>query len=358
MATPTPGTIPALPQYQPGALPLAGTEILEIASSANATAAASYFINLLDLVGKAPSAMAGANPTSQDLLAFYQKSSGLYFSSPVGNLAIPSGNLPVAGGTGQILAKNSPTNFDASWDSISTFVQALGTGLIATGATTVIFSLAGPLQVSNLTANGIVVGQGTSALTVIAATTAGLPLVSNGNTSAPAYQVLPASGGGMGTTALTAHGVVLGAGTAALNVTGTQSAGQVLLGQNATADPLWQTIGGALTLNAAGTATLSNITQTIITTGVIFTAAVSDREIYINNATTVTVRIPSGTTWFAADTNGLPLIVLDSGANASAHPITVSFISDTCDGTATLGITTNYGGYRLRPLQTGNWVIV
>jgi len=162
----------------------------------------------------------------------------------------------------------------------------------------------------------------------------------------------------MGTTALTAHGVVLGAGTAALNVTGTQSAGQVLLGQNATADPLWQTIGGALTLNAAGTATLSNITQTIITTGVIFTAAVSDREIYINNATTVTVRIPSGTTWFAADTNGLPLIVLDSGANASAHPITVSFISDTCDGTATLGITTNYGGYRLRPLQTGNWVIV
>ena len=56
------GTIPALPQYQPAGLPLAGTEAFEIVNTTNATAAASYFLLVTDAVGKAPSVMTAAAP--------------------------------------------------------------------------------------------------------------------------------------------------------------------------------------------------------------------------------------------------------------------------------------------------------
>jgi hypothetical protein len=77
MTQPAPGTIPALPYYQNGALTLAGTEIVEIASSQNATAAASYQLLITDLVGKAPLNMNGAVPSSGDLVAFFQVATNL-----------------------------------------------------------------------------------------------------------------------------------------------------------------------------------------------------------------------------------------------------------------------------------------
>ena len=101
------GTIPSLTPYQPGALPITGQEILEIASSISATSAVSGYMKLTDIVGKAPSAVGSQLPTSNDLVMLYQKSTGLPFSSTVGNLGVPSGNVKTGGTVGQILEKKS-----------------------------------------------------------------------------------------------------------------------------------------------------------------------------------------------------------------------------------------------------------
>ena len=136
------GTIPSLPQYQPGALPLAGTEAFEIVNTTNATAALSYFLLVTDAVGKAPGVMSSANPGSNDLLAFYRPSTGLYFSTPIGNLSLPAGNLPVAGSTGQILQKNSTTNYDASWVNLSASVAGQTSVVTVTGSTSLVVGIA------------------------------------------------------------------------------------------------------------------------------------------------------------------------------------------------------------------------
>jgi hypothetical protein len=197
MATPAPGTIPALPPYQPAALPITGLEAVEIVSSLTATSAASFSMLITDLVGKAPSALPGNAPVATDVVAFWQKSTGLPFSCAVASLA-------------------------------------------------------------------------------------------------------------------------------------------------------------------TGTTKVTNIAQVIVTAamGTTYTPPTSVREVYVSQATTVTVSISAATAWFAADTNGLPLVIADGGGNGAADNITIHFLSDTCNGTSTLKIITNYGGYRLRPLSTGNWVIV
>lgn len=140
---PQPGTIPALPQYQPGAMTISGNEIVEIASSQNATAAASYQMLITDLVGKAPSAMTSALPSTQDLVAFFQVSTNLPKMTTLGNLGVTQGNLPGDGSAGQILNKLGSTNFNASWSSIVSFVSVDGTTLATSGnATGIVLSVA------------------------------------------------------------------------------------------------------------------------------------------------------------------------------------------------------------------------
>lgn len=176
----TPGTIPSLPQYQPGALPLTGTEIFYLVSTANATSAASFYITLTDAVGKAPSVMTGGTPLSSDIFAFFRPSSGLYFSSQVGSLGVPFGNVAAGGTQGQIYAKNSGTSYDAGWYNANTFVS-VGASLSTSGsATSIIINLAGPYAGSTYTTDGVLYGNGTSGLGVTAAGAANTLLVSQG----------------------------------------------------------------------------------------------------------------------------------------------------------------------------------
>lgn len=384
MATPAPGTIPALPQYQPGALPLTGQEILEIASSATATSAISAQMPLTDVVGKVPSVMTAAVPSINDLVAFFQVSSGLPRQTAIGNLGQAAGNLPIAGNTGQLLAKNSGANFDDSWYSLSTFLVA-GTGMTTAGSTTVTVGIAnfgvGSAQIATNAVGNVQFRQGSplSVVGVPGAATAniadvvagggGLVLQSNAAgtgllwgainlASAIITGVVGVPNGGTGTSTLTAHAVLLGAGTSTLQLAAATAAGDVLIDQGASANPAFMPVSGAFTISAAGTTSLANIAQQILTTGSVYTTVTSVREVYIGTTTMTTVKITAATAWFAADTNGLPLIVADVTGTASAHNITLNFLNDTCNGTNTLKITTNYGGYRLRPLSSGNWVIV
>jgi len=170
----TPGTIPALPQYQPGALHLAGTEAVEIVNSTVATAAASYFMFLTDICGKVPSVLPGAAPSLSDRFALYQAATGLPISAALSDLAIPQGNVVVGGTAGQVYVKNSATNFDASWTTSINFLQlqtaSIGTCFATNGVITnltVGTETGTGLSVNNATVSSLFAGVATaSALTV------------------------------------------------------------------------------------------------------------------------------------------------------------------------------------------------
>ncbi len=131
-----PGTIPALTPYQPAALQITGRELVEIASSDNATAAISGSMLITDIVGKAPSVLPSGVPAAGDVVAFYQTATQLPKATNIASLAL-IGNVATAGSAGQIFAKNSGTNFDASWFSITSFVS-VGTSLTTSGTDTAI----------------------------------------------------------------------------------------------------------------------------------------------------------------------------------------------------------------------------
>lgn len=83
-----------------------------------------------------------------------------------------------------------------------------------------------PLSVSNggtglsaLTAHYLIVGNGTSAATLLApSSTAGVPLVSAGSSANPAYGTTVVAGGGTGLATLTANSLLAGNGTSAVNL--------------------------------------------------------------------------------------------------------------------------------------------
>jgi hypothetical protein len=100
----------------------------------------------------------------------------------------------------------------------------------------------GGTGVATLAAHGVVVGEGTSNVAVVGPDAAtGKPLLSQGAAADPAFGDLGVAHGGTGATTLAAHGVVIGNGTSAVTVTGAGSAGQVLTSNGASADPTYQT---------------------------------------------------------------------------------------------------------------------
>jgi hypothetical protein len=67
--------------------------------------------------------------------------------------------------------------------------------------------------------------------------------------------------GGTGAATFTAHGILLGEGTAAQGATAAMTGGQLLIGQGATSDPTPQTISGDATLSAAGALTVTGVSH-------------------------------------------------------------------------------------------------
>ncbi|WP_155122875.1 beta strand repeat-containing protein [Burkholderia ubonensis] len=115
--------------------------------------------------------------------------------------------------------------------------------------TTAIGVASGGTGRSTLTAHGVLIGEGTSAINQTSAGTAGQPLLSGGASADPNWGTLAPASGGTGLTSITAHGVMIGEGTSNVStVVGT--AGQVLVG-NTGADPAFGTTVGGLTFTAA-----------------------------------------------------------------------------------------------------------
>lgn len=142
---------------------------------------------------------------------------------------------------------------------------------------------------------GVVVPEGTSAL-----------LYSDGTNVVQQFNsigvTLGVSGGGTGATTLTAHGVLIGEGTSAVTAVAL-SDGQILVGQTS-ADPLAKTVSGDVTLADTGVITIANgavtsakIAVTTVNTqsGTTYTIQASDNNcvLLFTSSSAVTVTLPN-----------------------------------------------------------------
>jgi len=131
-------------------------------------------------------------------------------------------------------------------------------------------SLSGPITaaqggtgLATLTANNVVLGNGTSNVQLVAPGTSGNVLVSNGTTWS-STTVSPA-GGGTGLTTLTANNVILGNGTSNVQLVAPGTNGNVLTSNGTT----WASTaaGGASAMTLISTLTANNTSQTLQWTG-------------------------------------------------------------------------------------------
>lgn len=146
---------------------------------------------------------------------------GLLIGNGTGNVVVSS-----PGTAGQVLTSNG-ASADPTMQNLAVTVPQGGTGA------------------STLTIHGVVIGQGTSAVHITAAGTAGQALLSNGAAADPTFQTIPIPNvdvphGGTGVATLTNHGVLIGQGTSALHITSAGTAGFVLTSNGASADPTFQ----------------------------------------------------------------------------------------------------------------------
>lgn len=152
---------------------------------------------------------------------------------------------------------------------------------------------------TTLAVHGVVIGNATSPVNVTGPGTTGQLLTSNGASADPTFQTLATvtvPTGGTGVTTLAAHGVVIGNGASAVNVTGAGTIGQALISNGASADPTFQTISGTTVL--LNTLTASNSVSLADTTS--FTATytryivVFEGILPATNAVTGRIRVNSG----------------------------------------------------------------
>lgn len=221
-------------------------------------------VNYMQVVGGATGGYPSFSTQGTDTnigLNFITKGTG-----PV-NFYTNSGVVPqmsvvdVASNVNYLQAQGAATTFaptisaQGSDANINLNLTAKGTGsvtinrLSVTGTTALSTALgvaSGGTGVATLAAHGVVVGEGTSAVAVVApSATAGIALVSNGSAADPSFTTLQMAGGGTGHTTFTAHGVILGNGSGALNVTTAGTAGQPLLSGGSAADPAFGNLGVA-----------------------------------------------------------------------------------------------------------------
>lgn len=195
---------------------------------------------------------AGAAPTYQPAPAGTVAGGGTGQSNlaPVGGLLVANGvnpiNITAVGTAGQVLTSNGvgvpPTMQDA----------AASSGTVPQGGT----------GRSTLTAHGVLIGEGVSAVNITTAGTAGQVLTSNGAAADPTFQAVPTPTidvphGGTGLVSITTHGLVVGQGVSPVATVAPGTTGQVLTSNGAAADPTMQTLAVTVPQGGTGAATFT-----------------------------------------------------------------------------------------------------
>lgn len=189
-----------------------------------------------------------------------------------------------------------------AWGAVTLTTQVTGVLPVANGGT----------GIAAITAHDLIIGNGTSAATLLApSSTSGIPLVSQGASADPAYSTAVVAGGGTGNTTFTAYSVIC-AGTTATgafqNVSGLGSSGNVLTSNGAGALPSWQAAsGGGITTLAGDSGTATGSTVTIAGGSNITTSASSATvTVDLDNSPSVSGSVTAGT-GFVATTGDITL---------------------------------------------------
>lgn len=132
--------------------------------------------------------------------------------------------------TPSTMGSQSSSNVSITGGSISGLNPALPVASGGTGS-------------ASLSAHGVLIGEGASAVTIASPGTSGIPLVSQGALADPIFGSIAPNGGGTGLTSIAAHGVMIGEGTSAVSVIGPGASGLPLVGGGASADPVFATLG-------------------------------------------------------------------------------------------------------------------
>ncbi len=163
---------------------------------------------------------------------------GLSVQVPISQVMTTSlGGLPTGGATGQLLSKQSGTNFSAGWSSVVSFVSVNATTLATSGSvTSIVINIAAggvgstqlaalAVQQSNITSNAIGTAQLASSLGIASSLSVGTLLTVGGTATFNGGFVLNGSLGIIGSTLLTGSLGIVGTtlATGSFNVVGTSS---------------------------------------------------------------------------------------------------------------------------------------
>ena len=145
----------------------------------------------------------------------------------------------------------------------------------------------GGTGLASYTAGDLLYASGSATLARLAGVATGNALLSGGVGVAPAWGkialathvsgTLPVANGGTGATSLTAHGLLLGQGTSAVTATAALTDGQIVVGQTG-ADPLPKTVSGDATLAASGALTVTQASTTFALPGTISATLAADQD--------------------------------------------------------------------------------
>jgi hypothetical protein len=142
----------------------------------------------------------------------------------------------------------------------------------------------GTFDAVTATNHNLLIGATSNGITnVVPSATSGVPIISQGASSDPAFGTMTVAGGGTGGTSFTAYNI-LAAGTTSTgafqNVSGTGTSGQVLTSNGAAALPTWQTAAGFGTNTVSGQLTSAQIKSLMASPIQIVAAPGANKVIY------------------------------------------------------------------------------
>lgn len=230
---------------------------------------------------------------------FFQSAAASVAQGGTGRTSLTQYNVLLGAGT-------SPVNFAAPGTSGYPLLSAgaaanpaFGQLNLTVGATGVLPVANGGTGLSAITANNLMLGNGTSAATLLPPGTAGRPLVSLGAGLNPSYAVLGAAGGGTGLATLTQYAVPVGNGTGAVTMVGPGTNKYPLVANGGAANPAFQPLDIA-SAGVTGILAAAN--------GGLGVASPTDHAVLVGSGAAAVTPVGPGT-------NGYPLIAAGAGAD-------------------------------------------
>lgn len=225
--------------------------------------------------------------------------------------------------------------------------------------------VAGGTGLATLTAHAVIVGAGTANVVLVGpGATAGVPLVSGGSSADPSFTTAVVAGGGTGLATLTAHNLIVGEGTSNVAFVAPAVDSVVAWAGSTSADPTATSIGSCST----GSSALTYNTSThafgcnSITAGAAPSVAIAATSASITLASTNLLTTVVNNTTVATATlpsavtvgTGFRECLKDGTEDFNAHNVTLKSTAGTIDGVAAgTGIVMNLTHQELCAISDG-----